>query len=188
KPKQHPHKHDPHKPKQHPHKHDPHKPKQHPHKHDPHKPKQHPHKPWKKQPPRPPQSPLRPPSFTVQQVVDLVNAERDKAGCGPVRGNHKLARAARSHSTDMAARRYFDHTNPDGADPGDRIDAADYQWRRYGENIARGQQTPISVMDAWMNSPGHRANILNCAFKEIGVGVHHAVGGPWWTQAFGTAL
>ncbi|MCZ7456873.1 sigma-70 family RNA polymerase sigma factor [Streptomyces sp. WMMC940] len=133
-----------------------------------------------------PEPPL--PSGDVEQVVALVNAERAKAGCGPVRSNDKLETAARRHSEDMAARGYFDHTSPDGTDPGDRITAAGYRWSTYGENIARGQQSPSSVMDSWMNSPGHRANILNCSFKELGVGIHDASGGPWWTQAFGTSL
>ncbi|MFD3521518.1 CAP domain-containing protein [Streptomyces sp. NPDC058653] len=119
------------------------------------------------------------------QVTTLVNSERSKAGCGPVSANSQLETAALRHSQDMAARDYFDHNSPDGKDPGDRITAAGYQWTTYGENIARGQQTPAAVMEGWMNSPGHRANILNCAFKEIGVGVHDASGGPWWTQAFG---
>ncbi|MEU6126730.1 sigma-70 family RNA polymerase sigma factor [Streptomyces sp. NPDC047123] len=127
------------------------------------------------------------PSGTAEQVVALVNTERAKAGCGPVGSNAKLATAATKHSADMAARDYFDHTSPDGKDPGDRITAAGYRWSTYGENIARGQQTPASVMDSWMNSPGHRANILNCDFKELGVGIHNGSGGPWWTQAFGTA-
>ncbi|WP_234042285.1 sigma-70 family RNA polymerase sigma factor [Streptomyces marianii] len=133
-----------------------------------------------------PEPPL--PSGDVAQVVALVNTERAKAGCGPVRSNDKLETAARRHSEDMAARGYFDHTSPDGTDPGDRITAAGYRWSTYGENIARGQQSPSSVMDSWMNSPGHRANILNCSFKELGVGIHDASGGPWWTQAFGTSL
>ncbi|MEU6995995.1 sigma-70 family RNA polymerase sigma factor [Streptomyces sp. NPDC046465] len=128
------------------------------------------------------------PSGTAEQVVALVNTERAKAGCGPVRSNGKLATAATKHSADMAARDYFDHTSPDGKDPGDRITAAGYRWSTYGENIARGQQSPASVMDSWMNSAGHRANILNCDFKELGVGIHNGSGGPWWTQAFGTAL
>ncbi|WP_329379109.1 CAP domain-containing protein [Streptomyces sp. NBC_01716] len=121
----------------------------------------------------------------AEQVTTLVNSERSKAGCGPVTANSQLETAALRHSQDMAAKDYFDHTSPDGRDPGDRITAAGYRWTTYGENIARGQQTPASVMEGWMNSPGHRANILNCAFKEIGVGVHDASGGPWWTQAFG---
>ncbi|MFF1380598.1 sigma-70 family RNA polymerase sigma factor [Streptomyces sp. NPDC058308] len=128
------------------------------------------------------------PSGTAVQVVALVNTERAKAGCGPVRSNGKLATAAAKHSADMAARDYFDHTSPDGTDPGDRITAAGYRWSTYGENIARGQRSPASVMDSWMNSPGHRANILNCDFKELGVGINNGSGGPWWTQAFGTAL
>nr|WP_055567782.1 sigma-70 family RNA polymerase sigma factor [Streptomyces atriruber] len=128
------------------------------------------------------------PSGTAEQVVALVNTERSKAGCGPVTSNDKLATAATKHSADMAARDYFDHTSPDGKDPGDRITAAGYRWSTYGENIARGQQSPASVMDSWMKSPGHRANILNCDFKELGVGIHNGSGGPWWTQAFGTAL
>jgi RNA polymerase sigma factor (sigma-70 family) len=120
-----------------------------------------------------------------QEVTKLVNSERAKQGCAPVSANDQLDTAAQRHSEDMAARDYFSHTSPDGTDPGDRITAAGYQWSTYGENIARGQQTPAQVMDGWMNSSGHRANILNCDFKEIGIGIHDASGGPWWTQAFG---
>ncbi|MFC5804599.1 sigma-70 family RNA polymerase sigma factor [Streptomyces formicae] len=139
-------------------------------------------------PQQPDPAPEPPSGGPAQQVLALVNAERAKAGCGPVSANGELATAATGHSADMAARDYFDHTSPDGTDPGDRITAAGYSWSTYGENIARGQQTPASVMESWMNSPGHRANILNCSFKELGIGVHDASGGPWWTQAFGTAL
>ncbi|MFF8432094.1 sigma-70 family RNA polymerase sigma factor [Streptomyces sp. NPDC016566] len=128
------------------------------------------------------------PAGDVAQVVALVNKERAAAGCGPLTENAQLEKAAQAHSDDMAARNFFDHTNPDGADPGQRITAAGYRWSTYGENIAMGQQTPQSVMDSWMNSPGHRANILNCSFKEIGVGVHKGSGGPWWTQDFGAKL
>ncbi|MFF4399736.1 sigma-70 family RNA polymerase sigma factor [Streptomyces sp. NPDC001480] len=124
-------------------------------------------------------------SDTVAQVVALVNKERSAAGCGPLTEDPQLEVAAQRHSDDMAARHFFDHTNPDGADPGQRITAAGYRWSTYGENIAQGQQTPQAVMDSWMNSPGHRANILNCSFKDIGVGVHKGSGGPWWTQDFG---
>lgn len=120
----------------------------------------------------------------VDQVVSLVNAERAKAGCGPLTANSTLNRAAQGHSDDMAARDYFDHTNPDGDGPGERVTAAGYPWSTYGENIAMGQSTPEQVMEAWMNSPGHRANILNCDFKEIGIGIHNE-GGPYWTQVFG---
>lgn len=86
----------------------------------------------------------------------------------------------------MAARDYFSHTSQDGSGPGDRITDAGYRWSTYGENIAKGQRTPAAVMDSWMNSPGHRANILNCSFKELGVGVEDSPGGIVWTQDFGT--
>ncbi|NED74694.1 CAP domain-containing protein, partial [Streptomyces sp. SID9944] len=151
-------------------------------------------RPAKKPQPRPTRTtaeapPAQPaPAGTVAQVIALVNQERAKAGCGPVTGDSQLDAAAQAHSDDMAARNFFEHTNPDGKDPGDRITAAGYRWSTYGENIARGQQTPESVMDSWMNSPGHRANILNCAFKNLGVGVHKGSGGPWWTQDFGTRM
>ncbi|MEY2247950.1 sigma-70 family RNA polymerase sigma factor [Streptomyces sp. BF23-18] len=128
------------------------------------------------------------PTTTVAQVVALVNKERAAAGCGPLTEDPQLEDAAQAHSDDMAARDFFEHTNPDGADPGERITAAGYRWSTYGENIAMGQQTPAAVMDSWMNSPGHRANILNCSFKNIGVGVHKGSGGPWWTQDFGAKL
>ncbi|MFE0673367.1 sigma-70 family RNA polymerase sigma factor [Streptomyces sp. NPDC058867] len=128
------------------------------------------------------------PTGTVGQVVALVNEERASAGCGPLAADSLLNQAALGHSQDMAARDFFDHTNPDGADPGQRITAAGYRWSTYGENIAKGQQTPAAVMDSWMNSPGHRANILNCSFKDIGIGMHDGPGGPWWTQAFGAKL
>ncbi|WP_024756644.1 CAP domain-containing protein [Streptomyces exfoliatus] len=123
-------------------------------------------------------------SSAADQVVALVNEERAKAGCGPLTANATLTSAAQGHSDDMAARDFFDHTNPDGAGPGERVTAAGYPWSTYGENIAMGQSTPEEVMDSWMNSPGHRANILNCDFKEIGIGIHSS-GGPYWTQVFG---
>lgn len=127
-----------------------------------------------------------PASTAAAQVLALVNAERAKQGCAPVRDNQRLDTAARLHSEDMAANDYFSHTSQDGRDPGDRIAAAGYAWSTYGENIARGQQTAADVMNGWMNSPGHRANILNCAFNDMGMGIHDGVGGPWWTQAFGS--
>ncbi|MEU9196842.1 sigma-70 family RNA polymerase sigma factor [Streptomyces hundungensis] len=122
----------------------------------------------------------------AQQVLDLVNSERAKAGCSALTTNSKLYEAALKHSENMAAQNFFDHTDPSGAGPGERITAAGYKWSTYGENIARGQADAAAVMDSWMHSSGHRANILNCAFKEIGIGVHHGSGGPWWTQDFGT--
>lgn len=138
-------------------------------------------------PPAPKPAPPAP-GTEAQQVTVLVNAERAKEGCEPVRANGLLNDAAQGHSADMSARDYFSHTSPEGTDPGDRITAAGYRWSTYGENIAKGQRTPADVMRAWMNSPGHRANILNCSFKEIGVGRVDSAGGPVWTQNFGAAL
>lgn len=120
----------------------------------------------------------------VHQVIQLVNGERAAHGCPPVRWDAALQRAAERHSDDMAARRFFGHTNPDGADPGARITAAGYPWSAYGENIAVGRPTPAAVMKDWMNSPGHRRNILQCDLTDIGVGIREGTGGPWWTQDF----
>jgi uncharacterized protein YkwD len=117
------------------------------------------------------------------EVLALVNAERAKAGCGALSIDDKLMTAAQRHSQDQADNKNMSHTGSDGSDPGDRIDRVDYAWRTYGENVAWNQQTPAAVMDAWMNSDGHRANILNCAFTEIGVGVASS-NGPYWTQVF----
>ncbi|SCL20325.1 CAP domain-containing protein [Micromonospora inyonensis] len=119
------------------------------------------------------------------QVVALVNAERAKAGCGAVSVDAKLTTAAQRHSEDQATHQKMSHTGSDGSDVGDRLARVGYDWRGYGENVAWNQQTPAAVMAAWMNSAGHRANILNCAFTEIGVGVARS-NGPYWTQVFGT--
>ncbi|MER5931931.1 sigma-70 family RNA polymerase sigma factor [Streptomyces sp. NPDC002054] len=128
------------------------------------------------------------PQGTAAQVVALVNKERAAAGCGPLKDDPQLRAAAQGHSDDMADRDFFSHTAPGGSDPGDRTTAAGYRWSTYGENIAKGQQTPEQVMDSWMNSSGHRANILNCSFKDIGVGIRKGSGGPWWTQNFGARM
>ena len=118
------------------------------------------------------------------QVIALVNQERAQAGCHPVTASSSLAGLAQAFSEDMAARGFFDHTDPSGNDPWDRAKARGIT-NLGGENIARGQATAQAVMDAWMHSPGHRANILNCDFRTLGVGVHFGTGGPWWTQDFG---
>ncbi|MER5708663.1 CAP domain-containing protein [Streptomyces sp. NPDC002122] len=121
----------------------------------------------------------------VQQVVALANAEREKAGCGPVRAETHLRTAAQRHSDDMAARDYYEHDTPEGRDAGDRMTGAGYTWSTWGENIHRGPKTPALAMEDWMDSPGHRENILNCSFKDIGVGVTLTANGPWWVQDFG---
>ncbi|MFF3850634.1 CAP domain-containing protein [Streptomyces sp. NPDC002328] len=126
-----------------------------------------------------------PASGAVARVVALVNSERGKAGCSPLTVNAKLTKAAQDHSADMASHRNMSHTGSDGSDPGTRITRAGYTWSTYGENVAYGYSTPEQVMAGWMSSPGHKRNILNCAFKEIGVGL--AQPGNYWTQDFGTA-
>ncbi|MEU6227431.1 CAP domain-containing protein [Streptomyces sp. NPDC047042] len=118
------------------------------------------------------------------EVLKLVNEERAKVGCSAVSANSALQDLAEAFSADMAARDFFDHTDPDGLSPWDRADKAGITDLG-GENIARGQADAAAVMEAWMNSPGHKANILNCDFKTLGVGVHFGSGGPWWTQDFG---
>ncbi|MFE1947163.1 CAP domain-containing protein [Streptomyces massasporeus] len=122
---------------------------------------------------------------TEAQVLALVNKERAAAGCSPVTANDRLTQAADDYSDVMASSGVMSHTGPDGSTMTTRVEAAGYQWSTLGENIARGQADAASVMKSWMNSPGHRANILNCSFKELGVGVHFGDGGPWWTQNFG---
>ncbi|MFH8800755.1 CAP domain-containing protein [Streptomyces sp. NPDC017936] len=126
-----------------------------------------------------------PASGAVAKVVALVNSERSKAGCSALTVNAKLTTAAQSHSADMASHKTMSHTGSDGSDPGQRITRAGYNWSTYGENVAYGYSTPEQVMAGWMSSPGHKKNILNCGFKEIGVGL--AQPGNYWTQDFGTA-
>ncbi|MFF2773653.1 CAP domain-containing protein [Streptomyces sp. NPDC058052] len=118
------------------------------------------------------------------EVLRLVNVERGKVGCSPVQPSDGLARLAGAFSADMANRGFFDHTDPDGATPWSRAQAAGVTSLG-AENIARGQVDATAAMVSWMNSDGHRANILNCDFTTLGVGVHFADGGPWWTQDFG---
>jgi uncharacterized protein YkwD len=118
------------------------------------------------------------------RVVSIVNDERRKRGLEPLRPDDRLRRSARAHSDDMAARGYFAHIGPDGRSPGHWMREFGYPAPA-GENIARGQPDPPRVMMTWMNSPPHRANIVDPAVRAIGVGVRQGPGGPWWTQHFG---
>ncbi|WP_141390859.1 CAP domain-containing protein, partial [Cellulosimicrobium cellulans] len=113
-------------------------------------------------------------------VVERTNAERAAAGCGPLVVDERLTAAAQLHSEDMLAQGYFDHTSLDGRSPWDRAKAQGYA-NPGAENIAKGQATAEDVVRAWMDSPGHRANILDCDLREIGVGHADRV----WTQLFG---
>ncbi|GGM07435.1 hypothetical protein GCM10010129_59180 [Streptomyces fumigatiscleroticus] len=123
---------------------------------------------------------------TEAEVVELTNAERARAGLPPLAPDPRLATAARAHSADMAARDFYAHTSPDGGKPGDRAAAAGSTLRSIGENIACGQRCAADVVRGWMNSPGHRANILEPDFTHLGVGfAGGGRAGTYWTQVFG---
>jgi uncharacterized protein YkwD len=121
------------------------------------------------------------------RVVKLTNDARVKKGCAIVRTDTRLGKAARAHSVDMATKNYFSHVSKDGSSFIVRAKRAGYT-SPIGENIAWGYRTPEAVMTGWMNSSGHRANILNCKAKAVGVGLaKKADGTPYWTQVFGSA-
>ena len=121
----------------------------------------------------------------VKEVVTLVNQERAKVGLAPLKENLQLSNVAKLKSEDMATKNYFSHTSPTYGSPFDMMKKFGITYSAAGENIAMGQQTPASVMSAWMNSPGHKANILSANFTEIGVGIaKNADGSIYWTQQF----
>ncbi|MBS4199422.1 sporulation protein [Bacillus sp. FJAT-49732] len=117
-----------------------------------------------------------------QQVVDLTNQERAKYGLSPLKVDIELSKVAREKSRDMSVNHYFDHTSPTYGSPFDMMKKFGITYRSAGENIAMGQQTPQEVVRAWMNSEGHRANILNSSYTHIGVG--YVANGNYWTQQF----
>jgi len=120
-----------------------------------------------------------------KQVVTIVNQERAKNGLAPLKENWQLSRVARYKSEDMRDKNYFSHTSPTYGSPFDMMKNFGIKYMAAGENIAMGQQTPTAVMTAWMNSAGHKANILNSNFTEIGVGVAKDKNGTiYWTQQF----
>ncbi|GAA4661095.1 CAP domain-containing protein [Streptomyces youssoufiensis] len=124
----------------------------------------------------------------VAEVVALTNAERSAVGLRPLAVDPGLATAAQAHSADMVARDFYAHTTPEGRQPWDRAAAAGCRHRGIGENIACGQRSAADVVRGWMNSPGHRANILSPGFDEIGIGyATGSLAGTYWTQLFGTA-
>ncbi len=119
------------------------------------------------------------------EVLRLVNEERTSRGLNALKRASDLDALARAHSADMINRHFFDHTNPDGQSPFDRMRAAGISYRAAAENIASGQRSAAAVMDAWMNSSGHRKNILNASYTEIGIGAVKSSGGTiYWTQEF----
>ncbi|MFC9680936.1 CAP domain-containing protein [Streptomyces sp. NPDC056948] len=123
---------------------------------------------------------------TASAVTDLTNRERVRAGLPPLAVDPLLTTAAQAHSADMVARAFYSHTAPDGSQPWDRAAAAGSARRSIGENIACGQRSPADVVEGWMNSPGHRANILKPGFTHLGIGfAGGGRAGTYWTQLFG---
>jgi uncharacterized protein YkwD len=128
----------------------------------------------------------------INRVLELTNAQRLQAGLQPLTLNSKLNNSAQAHSEDMALHDFFDHKGSNGSSMGDRAKASGYQFSRLGENIAAGYATPEDVVQGWLNSPGHRANILNPSYREIGIGYYYLANDTgnvnenfYWTQDFG---
>ncbi|MHC6179958.1 CAP domain-containing protein [Clostridium sp. JNZ X4-2] len=124
-------------------------------------------------------------STEANEVIKLVNVERSKNGLTPLKANAELSKVATAKAQDMIDKNYFSHTSPTYGSPFDMMKKFGISYTAAGENIAYGQKTPAEVMNAWMNSSGHRANILNSNFTEIGVGVAKDKNGtPYWVQMF----
>ena len=131
----------------------------------------------------------------IYRVLELTNIERSKLGFSPLTLNTQLLNAAETHSQNMALQDFFSHTGKDGSSLGSRISATGYQFSAAAENIAAGSSTPEQVVSSWMNSSGHRANILNPNLKEIGIGYYFLADDTgsvnfnhYWTQVFATSL
>lgn len=116
------------------------------------------------------------------QVINLVNNERIKRGLPLLKSDWQLSRVARHKSQDMKENKYFSHTSPTYGTPFQMMQSYGISYKTAGENIAKGQSTPHAVVNSWMNSSGHRANILNTSFTHIGVG--YEKNGNYWTQMF----
>jgi uncharacterized protein YkwD len=121
-----------------------------------------------------------------RQVLALVNEHRARGGCDGLTPDRRLIAAANRHAAEMARNGYFAHRSLDGRGTAERVSDAGYRWSRYGENIARGQDSPDEVVDGWMNSPEHRENILDCRFEQMGIGLAFAGDTPYWVQDFAT--
>ncbi len=121
-------------------------------------------------------------SAEVCRVFEMVNQERVSLSLQPLKWDSLLAVSADAHAKDMSDQNYFDHTSRDGRNFSDRAKDAGYTASPTGENIAFGQQTASSVMESWMNSDGHRSNILSAKSNEIGVGLRSG----YWVQVFGS--
>jgi uncharacterized YkwD family protein/spore coat assembly protein SafA len=119
------------------------------------------------------------------EVIKLVNVQRSKVGLPALKANWQVCRVARYKSQDMINKNYFSHTSPTYGSPFKMMETFGVRFSAAGENIAYGQKTPAAVMVSWMNSPGHRSNILNPTYTEIGVGLAKSSNGTcYWTQMF----
>lgn len=130
-------------------------------------------------PPRP-AAPAPNAGGTIQAVLTLVNQERARLGRAPLQLSPELTTAALLHTRDMNAGGFLSHTGSNGSQVSQRVDAAGFRWSNVGENVAQGQRSPAEVMNSWMNSPGHRRNILSPGFTHIGI----SRVGNHWTQVF----
>lgn len=133
------------------------------------------------------------------RVFHLINAERKANGCPALTSDPRLAAAARRHSDAMAKQDFFAHNSPDGITPAKRATAAGYRWMMVAENIAAGYMSPEKVVKGWMNSPGHRSNILTCALTDTGIAITHQIDDEalpgkrapyhtYWVQVFGKPM
>lgn len=136
--------------------------------------------------PAPPPADVRVDTGVAGRVIALTNAQRAAAGLSPLSANGALTAAAAAHSKDQAAHNKMTHTGSNGSTLSQRISAAGFAWHTIGENVAMGYGSADSVMDGWMNSAGHRANILKADFTSIGVAVAYSADGtPYWTMDLG---
>lgn len=117
-------------------------------------------------------------------MFDLLNKERAGNGLSQLKCDPLGLKAAQAHSQDMCNRGYFDHYTPEGLGPWDRLAAAGAQFGASGENIAMGYSTPQEVHTGWMNSSGHRENILTPSWKRAAIGLATCNGTPYWTEVF----
>jgi uncharacterized protein YkwD len=127
----------------------------------------------------------------LSTLLELANAQRAKAGLQPLRANSRLMQAAQTQAEQTASARRLQHVLPDAKypRPEDRLDASGYPWRAWAENIAFGQRNPSDAVEAWMQSEGHRKNLLNPKYTELGTGVAtDATGRPYYVQVFGRPL
>lgn len=123
------------------------------------------------------------------QLLQLLNAERQKIGAPPLRISSQLAQAAQRHADDMANNNFLSHEGSDGSTMESRIQETGYAFSAIAENVAGGQPTPESVIQTWLNSSGHRRNMLNPEYTEIGIGYATNSSSQYthyWTQVFGT--